>query len=264
MFKQLSIFSIIISFLLSCTTSPLGRKQLMLLPDEQINAMGVEAFDTIKEETAVAQDSTVNRYVTCITEALLQTFETQNQQWEVTVFESDDVNAFALPGGKVGVYTGLLDVTENQDQLAAVIAHEIAHVLSNHGNERVSQEFAVQSGLDLIQAITNVQTSTGKTLMGLLGVGVQVGVLLPYSRIQESESDLLGLELMARAGFQPQASIALWQNMEQTHEEQPPEFLSTHPSHTTRMNDLNTAMPHALQLYQQAQAAGRKPQCHHL
>jgi predicted Zn-dependent protease len=191
----------------------------------------------------------------------LQTFNNNGQSWEVVVFRDDAANAFALPGGKVGVYDGLLNVAKSQDQLATVIGHEIAHVLSRHGNERVSQEFALQQGLTLIQAIAQPKTQMGQTLMGLLGVGAQFGILLPYSRIQESEADALGLQLMSRAGFNPRESVALWQNMEKAGGGQPPEFLSTHPSHGRRIQDLNSRMAQALQLQQQAQGSGRTPHC---
>ncbi|MGD8875104.1 MAG: M48 family metallopeptidase, partial [Gammaproteobacteria bacterium] len=181
--------------------------------------------------------------------------------WEVVVFNDSDANAFALPGGKIGVYTGLLKVAENQDQLATVIGHEVAHVLARHSNERVSQKFAVEQGLSLISAIANPQSGTGQTLMGLLGVGAQYGVLMPYSRIQESEADILGLDLMARAGFDPRESTRLWINMGRAGGGQPPEFLSTHPSHSTRISDLNAHMPVALQLQSRARQQGKRPVC---
>jgi predicted Zn-dependent protease len=181
--------------------------------------------------------------------------------WEIVVFRDDAANAFALPGRKIGVNTGLLKVAENQHQLATVIGHEVAHVLSQHANERVSQQFAVDQGLGLINAIASPRSVTGQTLMGLLGVGAQYGILMPYSRIQESEADLLGLDLMAKAGFNPQESIALWRNMGRAGGGQPPEFLSTHPSHSTRITDLKAHMPVALRLQQQARQRGRRPDC---
>jgi predicted Zn-dependent protease len=260
---MLKVFIKIMFFflLVSCATSPSGRRQLMLLPAEQIDAMGVEAFEQLKREAVIEEAPGVNHYVTCVTEAVLKAFDTGGQQWEVVVFRDEDMNAFALPGAKVGVYTGLLAAADNQHRLATVIGHEIAHVLAQHGNERVSQEFAVQQGLELIQAVSQVESQMGQTVMGLLGVGAQVGILLPYSRVQEGEADKLGLELMARAGFDPRESVALWENMAQMSEEESLEFLSTHPSHTTRISDLNSMMSYAMQLYQQAQSEGRRPQC---
>lgn len=246
---------------ISCVTSPTGRKQLVLMPADQVDAMGVEAFNTIKQETPLETNSQVNRYVTCVANAIIQVSNSPITNWEIAVFQDESANAFALPGGKIGVNTGLLKVAEDQNQLGTVIGHEVAHVLANHSNERVSQEYAVQQGLELIQAVTNVQTQMGQTMMGLLGVGAQFGILLPYSRVHESEADILGLDLMATAGFDPRASITLWQNMERAGGSEPPEFLSTHPSHSTRINDLQSAMNNALSLYQQAQSSGRRPNC---
>lgn len=248
--------------LISCVTSPLGRSQLMLMPDSEMDQMGVQAFDNLKKETPIATDSRMTNYVNCITKAIVPASNSSTKNWEVAVFREDTANAFALPGGKVGVYTGMLKVAHNQHQLAAVIGHEIAHVTSHHGNERVSQQFAVQQGMALIQALGNPQTQNGQLLMGLLGVGVQVGILLPYSRVQESEADLVGLSDMAKAGFDPRESVTLWQNMNRaSNSGEPLEFLSTHPSHATRIQDLNNSMNKALSLYQQAQATGRRPQC---
>jgi predicted Zn-dependent protease len=261
MFKKLIILKLSILILASCATSPLGRQQLQLMPADQMNAMGAEAFKQLKQGTPTESNAEVNAYVTCVANAVLEVSDTQAQQWEVQVFRDDTANAFALPGGKIGVHTGLLDIAENQHQLAAVIGHEITHVLANHSNERVSQEFAVQQGMALAQALGNVNSPTGQMLMGLLGVGAKVGVILPFSRIHESEADEMGLYLMAKAGFDPRESVRLWQNMSQGGGEQPPEFLSTHPSHDTRIEDLNQAMPKAMQLYQQAQANGKNPHC---
>jgi predicted Zn-dependent protease len=241
-----------------CATSPTGRTQLALMPDSQMNDMGVQAFTNIKKKTPIEQGRTANSYVQCVAQAIIREV---GGNWEVVVFKDEDANAFALPGGKIGVNTGLLKVAENQDQLATVIGHEVMHVLSNHANERVSQKFAVEQGLGLISAAARPQTGTGKTLMGLLGVGAQFGVLLPYNRIQESEADLLGLDLMAKAGFDPRESTKLWINMGRSGGGQPPQFLSTHPSHASRISDLQKHMPVALRLQEQARQLGKRPAC---
>jgi len=247
-----------LALLVGCATSPTGRSQLVLMPESEINQMGLQAFTTIKKETKVDRSTVTNRYVQCVAKAITREV---GGNWEVVVFNDTDANAFALPGGKIGVYTGLLKVAENQDQLATVIGHEVAHVLAHHSNERVSQKFAVEQGLGLINAIANPQSGTGQTLMGLLGVGAQYGVLMPYSRIQESEADILGLDLMAKAGFDPRQSTRLWINMGRAGGGQPPAFLSTHPSHSTRISDLTGHMPVALQLQSRARQQGKRPAC---
>jgi predicted Zn-dependent protease len=256
--KRLIITLATLAMLSACATSPTGRTQLALMPDSQMNDMGLQAFTNIKKKTPIEQDRTANSYVQCVAQAIIREV---GGNWEVVVFKDQDANAFALPGGKIGVNTGLLQVAENQDQLATVIGHEVMHVLSHHANERVSQKFAVEQGLGLISAAASPQTGTGKTLMGLLGVGAQFGVLLPYNRIQESEADLLGLDLMAKAGFDPRESTKLWINMGRSGGGQPPQFLSTHPSHASRISDLQKHMPVALRLQEQARQLGKRPAC---
>ena len=242
-----------------CATSPLGRKQLMLMPDNELKQMGLQAFQQMKRKAPISQNPRTNAYVRCVTDAITAVI---GGQWEVLVFEDKTPNAFALPGGKIGVHTGLLKVAANQHQLATVIAHEVAHVLARHSNERISQKLAVEQGLNLGLAIAAPKTATGRSVLGLLGLGAQYGILLPYSRTHESEADLLGLDLMARAGFDPRESIALWLNMNKAgNGRQPPEFLSTHPAHQTRIQDLKARMPHAMELRRRALASGRNPQC---
>jgi predicted Zn-dependent protease len=260
MFRVLATGVIALGMLAGCTTSPTGRSQLMFMPESQMTQMGLQAFDNIKKETPVDKDATTNAYVQCVGQAI--TREVGRGSWEIVVFEDNDANAFALPGNKIGVNTGLLKVAENQDQLATVIGHEVAHVLSHHSNERVSQKFAVQEGLALITAMASPHSATGQSMMGLLGVGAQYGILMPYSRIQESEADRLGLDLMAKAGFNPRESLNLWKNMTRAGGDQPPEFLSTHPSYGTRITDLNAHLPVALRLQQKALQLGRHPSCH--
>lgn len=256
------VVSALLIVAVACTTSPTGRRQLHLFPQSQMNEMGAAAFLQMQSEVPVTKDPVVNRYVDCVASAMTSQLK-GGRSWEVLVFKDDTANAFALPGGKIGVHTGLLKVAKNQDQLAAVIGHEIGHVLADHSNERVSTSFATNAGLQVIAALTGGGGSAEQQLaMGLLGVGAQYGILLPFSRTQESEADVIGLQLMAQAGFDPRASVALWENMDKAGGGgEPPEFLSTHPSHGTRIKGLQRDMPEAMKLYQQAQAAGRKPNC---
>lgn len=257
--KKLSVL-VIVSLLAACAVSPTGRKQLVFMPDEQINQMGLQAFNTLKQEKPISNNDRYVQVSRCIAQALAR--EAGGGNWEVVVFQDPSPNAFALPGNKIGVHTGMIELVENQDQLAAVIGHEIGHVQARHSNERVSQEMAVNQGLALIQAVSAPQTALGQTAIGLLGVGAQYGVLMPYSRTHESEADIIGVDLMAKAGFDPRQSIALWQKMDQAAKgQQPIEFMSTHPSHSTRIQDLNQHMPNAMGLFQQAQSMGKQPHC---
>ena len=252
-------------FVGACATSPLGRDQLILFPDEQVAQMGVTAFKELQQSTPVSRDTDVNAYVSCVADAITTVLDqgqaSAPQQWEVSVFADEQVNAFALPGGKIGVYEGLLSVAENQDQLATVMAHEVAHVLARHSNERISTQYATSTGLEVASVLAGQSSPAKQTLFGLLGLGAQVGVLLPFSRKQETEADLLGLELMAKAGFDPEQSVQLWQNMAAASGSAPPEFLSTHPSGESRIRALQQYMPKVLPLAQQARSSGVRPDC---
>jgi predicted Zn-dependent protease len=166
-----------------------------------------------------------------------------------------------LPGGKIGVNTGLLKVARTQDQLAAVIGHEVAHVTEGHANERVSADFATQSSLQLLSAVADASNPMHGQLIALLGAGVQIGVLRRYDRKHESEADLVGLDFMAKAGFDPRESVALWLNMAKAGGGQPPEFLSTHPSYNSRIYELRKRIPSAMLLYEDAKARGQRPRC---
>lgn len=247
----------------ACATSPLGHTQLRLFSDEQMARMGSAAFMEMKSQTPATKDARVNSYVTCVANAITREVgaPSAGHNWEVQVFAQDDVNAFALPGGKIGVYTGLLKYAQNQHQLAAVIGHEVSHVLAQHSNARVSSAYATEAGLAVLDVLTGAPSPQKRQMLALLGLGAQVGVLLPYGRGQETEADLLGLDLMARAGFDPRESVKLWRNMARVGGQKPPEFLSTHPSGQTRINDLTNRMPHALALYEQARAQGKSPNC---
>lgn len=258
--RSLFLFAVFVSALhYGCATSPLGQPQLQLLSDSQMVEMGATAYRKIRRESAVLQDPGVNRYVDCVVRKIAAQ-SGGDAGWEVTVFRDDSANAFALPGGKIGVNTGLLEVARNQDQLAAVIGHEAAHVLARHHNARVSAAYATEAGLNLLQSLASGGGESGR-IMGLLGLGAQYGVLMPYGRAQEREADLLGLDLMAQAGFDPRASVDLWRNMARQDGSGLPGFLSTHPSHGDRIEALQERMSRAMDLYQRARAAGRRPDC---
>jgi len=222
--------------LTACTTSPLGRRQLKLHSSDEMARMGIASFDTIKQQVPVSSDATKIAYVGCVANAVIGAVSAGNApaRWEVVVFEEPSANAFALPGGKIGVHTGLLNVAVNEDQLATVLGHEVGHVLDLSDGQRQA--------------------------LALLGLGTHFGITLPYSRKHETEADLIGLDIMARAGFEPRESVALWQNMGRGGVE-PPEILSTHPSNTSRIGKLSERIPSAEVLRDQAHAAGQRPSC---
>ncbi|MDN3551946.1 M48 family metallopeptidase [Halomonas almeriensis] len=249
----------------ACSTSPTGRSQLMLMSESELNRMGAKAFDKYQQELPTVGGAPLRR-VQCITNAIVKVLPPEERQsnWEVRVFKDESANAFALPGGYVGVNTGLLDLADDTNQVASVIGHEIAHVMAQHANERASTQSATQVGLSVASAAAAAAGLEGPThdmTMQALGMGAQFGVQLPFSRSHESEADEIGLDLMARAGFDPRASVQLWRNMSQAGGGQPPEWMSTHPSHGSRISDLQAGMNQAMTTYRQARQSGRTPDC---
>ena len=253
--KPLMLSLLVSTVLLGCvsTQSPTGRSQTLLYSDAQMQKLGGESFETLKQSEKISKNKQLTTYVNCVSNRIISVLPDKSQRWEVVLFESDQVNAFALPGGHIGVYTGLLKVAENQDQLAAVIGHEITHVLAQHGNEQVSRSQLTGIGMQVADVALGASGVANKDLyMAGLGLGAQVGIILPFGRDQESEADLLGLELMAKAGFDPQASISLWQNMAKKGGSNGPALLSTHPSHSTRISDLQAAQTQVNGYYAEA------------
>lgn len=256
----LGITLVLLLLLVGCTTSPTGRSQFTMFSEQQMTSIGQASFQQIKEEEKIYRHPATQRYVQCVSDALFVVSGTPGN-WEVVVFDDDSPNAFALPGQKIGIYRGMLEVADTPARLAAVVGHEIAHVLANHGNERASTTLATQMGLALASVALATQEGTDERMMAALGIGAQVGILLPFSRQHETEADLIGLDLMARAGFDPRESIALWENMRAKASGSPVEFMSTHPGHASRIRTLQNAMPTALQIYESALRQGRAPRC---
>lgn len=252
----------LISLTFSCAKSPLGRSQLKIYSSDQLAGMGEQAFDGMKTEQKVSTKQVTNEFVSCVAKAITKHVPQSvfSGEWEVVVFDDPQINAFALPGGKIGVYTGLLDVAENQEQLAAVIGHEVGHVIAEHGNERMSSSALIGIGMEATNALLQAnQIANNDMIMAAIGTGVQVGVQLPFSRTHETEADLIGLDLMAKSGFAPLQSVKLWENMAAASGgNKQPELLSTHPLPTTRIANLEKNMPAAQQAFLNATD---KPQC---
>lgn len=241
-FKR-TLFLLSIAWLLTaCGSSPTGRNQLKLFSEERLAEIGSQSFAELKQNESISQSNRVNAYVTCVANAITQQVSPDvfAGEWEVVVFDKPDINAFALPGGKIGVYTGILNVAKNADQLAAVIGHEVGHVIAGHGNERASSDSLINAGLKVSDFLLDKKNVSGKNeIMQAIGLGTKFGIALPYSRIHETEADAIGLDLMAQAGFTPEESVELWKNMRQaSNNASVPELLSTHPSPATRIEDL--------------------------
>lgn len=246
--------------LAACATTPTGREQLVLVPEDRMDELGSRSFRDIRQKQATADSPHLNRYVQCVAQNILGVLEDNDEDWNVVVFDEPSINAFALPDGSIGIHKGMLDVANTPAQLAAVIGHEVAHVQAQHAAERVSQELTVSGGLAALGLMLEDRQQR-KTLTGLLGAGASVGILLPYSRTHESEADQIGLNLMARAGYDPRKAVTLWREMAKKGGQRPPEFLSTHPEPSNRIEHMRDHMDNAMQLYTAARRAGRHPSC---
>jgi len=250
--------------LAACATSPTGRKQFMMVNDSSIAPQAALTFEQMKKKDKVSDKPAVNQYAQCVVQPLINEARAQYpnlpEHWDIVVFDSDTVNAFAMPGGKVGVYTGLIDLTENQDQLAAVLGHEIGHVMAHHSAERLSEAQLTILAMT-VAGVALSHNNDQAAIMAALGIGAQIGVTLPFSRVHESEADQIGQQLMAEAGFDPAQSIRLWELMEKSGGDRPPELLSTHPDPANRMQRLNDFLPATQLTYENALKAGKHPQC---
>jgi predicted Zn-dependent protease len=256
------VFSTLI--LASCSTSPTGRSQMIWKSDAELEAQSARAFNQMRAGMPLSTDRKKIDFVACVAGAVVDVLEPplSDIEWELAVFDSESVNAFAMPGGKIGVFTGILEITENQHQLAAVIGHEIAHVTARHSNERASRASLTDVGINVAAIILGGgHRGATYTAQQALGAGAAMGISLPHTRGQESEADIIGLEYMARAGFDPRESVPLWQRMDSSSDKKPPEFLSTHPASETRIESLVSEWQKTLPLYNQAIEEGRVPTC---
>ena len=248
--------------LLGCSTVPkTGRSQLELVPDGQMVSLGQSSYQQFLSQNKLSTDAQktamVKRVSQRIANAVEQYLSQENRlkniegfNWDFNLVESKEVNAWCMPGGKVVVYTGILPIAQDENGLAVVLGHEIAHAVAHHGNERMSQGLLAQLGGTALQvALAKKPQQTQQLFMTVFGAAANVGYLLPYSRLQESEGDYLGLIFMALAGYDPQAAVPFWKRMAEQGGGKPPEFLSTHPSDETRVKNLQKNMEEALSYY---------------
>lgn len=248
--RQVPLFLSLL-LLSGCLTVPeTGRRQVMLISSSQEMQLGLSAFQQMKKETPVSRDPAVNAMVQRVGRRIAAVAELPGAQWEFVVFDSKQANAFCLPGGKVGIYTGILPITKDEAGLATVIGHEIAHAVARHGAERVSEGILLQTGGGLLGAsLSSADPRTQVLVMTAYGIGAKVGRELPHSRGQESEADHIGLIYMARAGYDPAAAVGFWQRFADHSRSQggggTPAFLRTHPLDTVRIQQIQQWLPEA-------------------
>jgi len=245
----------------ACATAPVtGRPQLILVSEGEADRMGAQAYQDVVSKSQVVTGTPEAQLVRQVGQRLARVSPQVPYQWQFSLVRDNQANAFALPGGHVVVYTGILRYAQTPDELATVMAHEMAHNIARHGAERMSQQLVTQLGAAGLQAAVGAQSPAAMdALMTAYGAGTQVGILLPFSRTQESEADHIGLVLMAKAGYDPRQAVGFWQKMMAAGGagRQPPTFLSTHPADQQRIADLEREMPEALADYRQA--TGQQP-----
>jgi predicted Zn-dependent protease len=266
--RSLKIFlalAIATGIVVACSTSPTGRSQMIFRSDAELAAESARQFAEMRASIPLETDRATIDYVHCVATAIVEVLdpEFRDLDWDMAIFDSDAVNAFAMPGGKVGVMVGILEAADNQDRLAAVLGHEIAHVTARHSNERASRSPVANVGVQVVAILLGGGHSGATyTAYEALNAGASLGIMLPFNRSQESEADIIGLEFMARAGFDPRESVSLWVNMSKDDDgNSAAEFMSTHPSSDTRIEALISEWPKTLPLYNEARAAGRTPDC---
>jgi metalloendopeptidase OMA1, mitochondrial len=239
------------------TTNEAGRTVHLALSPEQEEALGIQSYREVLAQSDTIRSGPQYELVREVATRLAQATG-KKFQWEVSVIRSDQVNAFCLPGGKIVVYTGILPVAKTPAGLATVMGHEMAHATLRHGSERIFSQQATQTMLTGVQfSLGDMSYDQQRAIMGALGAGAHYGILLPFSRDHESEADEIGLGYMARAGYDPREAITFWERMSKGGGQQPPEFMSTHPSHGTRIERLKALLPKATQEYERA--LGPKP-----
>jgi predicted Zn-dependent protease len=244
------------------TVTETGRSQFNIVSPDEETKLGVAAFQETRQKTPASTNAQASAMLQRVGQRVAAVAQLPNAQWEFVLFESPEANAWCLPGGKVGVYTGILPITKDEAGLATVIAHEVAHATAHHGAERMSQQMVAQLGGSAAGALTSGQSAATQTLVGqAYGVASQVGILLPYSRKHESEADAIGLLYMARAGYDPAAAVAFWQRFAEYSRQQGGSqgfsFLRTHPLDEQRIQTLKAELPRAQAEYQKAKPAGK-------
>jgi metalloendopeptidase OMA1, mitochondrial len=243
---------LLLGLAVGCATAPYtNRSQLILLPESEEVSLGAQAYQQVLSKEKIDHDPKVLDPVHDVGERIARVSDRRDYKWTFTAIDDPKtVNAFCLPGGKIAVYTGLFPVAHDTAGLAAVLGHEVGHALAHHAAERMSQSMAAEAvGAGLSVALGAQDPATHSVVMQAFGLGAQVGVLLPFSRTQEAEADHIGLILMAKAGYDPHAALALWQRFEKVEKSAPPEFLSTHPNYGTRESNIRTWMSEAMGYY---------------
>ena len=234
----------VVAYAAGCATNPeTGRSQLLFVSNDQLARLSSGAWNEIRQQERISNDPRYTSQLRRVGDRIVTAAGRNDQPWEYAVFDSDQANAFVLPGRQVGFYTGLMDLADNDDQIATVLGHEVGHVTGLHAAERYSQSLAVGIGTTVAAvALEAGDVQGGAQIAAALGVGLQFGVILPYSRKHELEADLLGVDYMHRAGYNPREAVKFWEKMAGEGGQRPPELLSTHPDPERRIREIDQYM----------------------
>ena len=260
--KIIAMMAVAAMLLTSCGSVPItGRKQLALVSDSEVLQASLQQYTSFMQTATISTNKTESAQVTRVGQRIAQATEAylkakglqsdlQNFAWEFNLVKSDEINAWCMPGGKIVVYEGIMNLVSSDDELAVVIGHEVAHAVAKHSNERMSQQMLAQYGSGIIGIFTSGKSaSTQQIAQQVYGLGAQYGVMQPFSRKHESEADEMGLVLMTIAGYNPDVAVTFWQKMAATSSQEPPEFMSSHPSHSTRIADIKKWLPEVKKKY---------------
>lgn len=243
----------------ACVTTPeTGRSAFILTSEAQENALGLQAYQEVLQKEQLSTNARWNALIQRVGQRIAQAANKPSFQWQFRLIESKEMNAFCLPGGKVAFYTGILPIAQNEAGVAAIMGHEVAHATARHGGQRITTGMSTQIAMMGLGAVlgSGKGSQTNQLLMAALGMGAQVGVMLPFSRANESEADQIGLVYMARAGYDPHEAPKIWARMAQQAKGSPPEFLSTHPASANRERALAQQVPSVLPVYNQSPKYG--------
>lgn len=235
----------------ACVTAPVtDRRQMILVSPDQMNQLGAQGYEEIIRESKLIKEPAVLDPIAAIAKEIAEA-SGEKMDWTFSLIKDDQANAFCMPGGRIGVFTGILPIAQTNAGLAAILGHEVAHATAHHGAERVSQAMLAETVMKGADIAMGDQKNRG-LILAALGVGTNLGILMPFSRTHESEADRIGLIYMARAGYDPREAVGLWQRMAERGGNGPPEWLSTHPNPGTRIKALEKQMPEAMAIYEKS------------
>jgi len=247
-----------ILLIIHCSTSPSGRRRIVYgVTDTEINLMGIKVFNDLKSKAPIESNQKINNYILCVTNSILKFIDTENKGWEIVVLKDANPNAFAVPGGKMIINSGILKITNTDDELATVLGHEIGHIMAEHSKESMSHIDLMEKAMEIVNNVTD----DNEIVQEIMNQGAKYLIVLPFSRLHELEADELGMVYMSKAGFDPRESIQFWKKFALISKSQSSRLFSTHPSDESRIKNLENKMDKAIKIYNESKLKGINPSC---